>query len=75
MYDIKAERIHFNSQREATLTVGEPQVELGSNVQMNGKISELRDIPSIRIQRLTEHYTSIRMMKPIQTPSYRFEIG
>lgn len=72
MYDIKAERIHFNSQREATLTVGELQVELGSNVQMNGKISELRDILNT--------YSALDGTLYLDTydetnsnPSYRFE--
>ena len=44
MYDIKADRIDFNSQKEATLTVDNLKVELGGNAQINGKISELRDI-------------------------------
>ena len=72
MYDIKAERIHFNSQREATLTVGELQVEQGSNVQMNGKISELRDILNT--------YSALDGTLYLDTydetnsnPSYRFE--
>ena len=72
MYDIKAERIHFNSQREAPLNVGELQVELGSNVQMNGKISELRDILNT--------YSALDGTLYLDTydetnsnPSYRFE--
>ena len=56
----------------ATLTVGELQVELGSNVQMNGKISELKDILNT--------YSALDGTLYLDTydetnsnPSYRFE--
>lgn len=44
MHEIMADRLDFNSQRKAVLTIGELKVELGDNSEINGKISELRDI-------------------------------
>ncbi len=72
MYDIKADRIDFNSQKEATLTVDNLKVELGGNAQINGKISELRDI----LNTYTELSGTLYLDTYDETnsnPSYRFE--
>lgn len=44
VYGIAVDRIHYNSAREAQLTIRDLVVELGTNEQINGKISELNDI-------------------------------
>ena len=72
MYDIKADRIDYNSQKEATLTVDNLKVELGGNAQINGKISELRDI----LNTYTELSGTLYLDTYDETnsnPSYRFE--
>lgn len=72
MYDIKADRIDFNSQKEATLTVDNLKVKLGGNAQINGKISELRDI----LNTYTELSGTLYLDTYDETnsnPSYRFE--
>ena len=72
MYDIKAARIDYNSQKEATLTVDNLKVELGGNAQINGKISELRDI----LNTYTELSGTLYLDTYDETnsnPSYRFE--
>lgn len=43
-YEVSADRIQFGKDKTLTLVLGELEVELGTNAQMNGKISELRDI-------------------------------
>ena len=42
--EIAVDEIRFNKEKEATLQIGELQVELGDNSNMNGKLSELTDI-------------------------------
>lgn len=72
MYDIRADRIDFNSQKEATLTVDNLKVKLGGNAQINGKISELRDI----LNTYTELSGTLYLDTYDETnsnPSYRFE--
>lgn len=44
IYNLKVDSIKFNSDFEATLDIGEISVVLGSAQNMNGKISELKDI-------------------------------
>lgn len=44
VYEITVDKIHFGRDKKARLYLGELVVELGDNTQMNGKISELRDI-------------------------------
>lgn len=47
--EIKVDRIYFNSSGEATLYIGAVEVILGDSSNMNGKISELKDmLPSIK---------------------------
>ena len=43
-YEIKSDRIDYSDKREATLYLGDIDVELGTSSDMDGKISELRDI-------------------------------
>lgn len=44
MHHIIADKIAFNSQREATLTIGELKVKLGTNYEIDGKVSQLEGI-------------------------------
>lgn len=44
IHHIMADKIAFNSQREATLTIGELKVKLGTNYEIDGKVSELEGI-------------------------------
>lgn len=44
VYEIQVDRIHFTSDKQARLYIGELEVNLGNNTEMNGKISELRDM-------------------------------
>lgn len=42
--EVKVDRVDYNSFKEAELHVGEIRVELGGDENLNGKITELRDI-------------------------------
>lgn len=44
LYDMKVDKITYNSKEEATLTMGDVKVFLGTSDDMNGKISELYDM-------------------------------
>lgn len=41
---VQVDKIYYNNYLEAELTIGEIMVELGNNENLNGKVSELRDI-------------------------------
>ncbi len=42
--EVKVDKIHYNSFLEAELFIGDIRVELGSDENLNGKITELKDI-------------------------------
>ena len=42
--EVAEDEIRFNKEKEATLQIRSLKVELGSNSEMNGKLSELTDI-------------------------------
>ncbi|MFQ8841746.1 MAG: hypothetical protein ACLR8P_13385 [Clostridium fessum] len=42
--EVAVDEIRFNKEKEATLQIRSLKVELGSNSEMNGKLSELTDI-------------------------------
>lgn len=70
--EIQAEKITFNEQGEATLLLGELQVKLGDNSDINGKLSELRD--------MVRDYPALNGILYLDTydeansnPMYRFE--
>lgn len=42
--EVKVDRINYNSFKEAELYIGDIRVELGNDENLNGKITELRDI-------------------------------
>lgn len=44
IYDMKVDKIQYNSFGEATLHMGEIEVILGSNEGLNGKVAELNDM-------------------------------
>ena len=44
IYEIKADQIKYDSSGNATLIIGDIDVYLGDNKDMNGKISELHDM-------------------------------
>ena len=44
IYEIKADQIKYDSSGKATLIMGDIDVYLGDNKDMNGKISELHDM-------------------------------
>lgn len=44
--ELKVDEIHYNSNREAELTIGKLRVILGDHSEMNGKIAELNDMLS-----------------------------
>ena len=70
--EIPADRIRFDDGREATLSLDELQVKLGSNEGMNGKLSELRDIirdyPDLKGTLYLDSYDESN-----SNPMYRFE--
>ena len=70
--EIVADQIHFNSDQEASLYIGDLCVELGDNSSMNGKLSELRDIlrdyPSLSGTLYLDNYDESNA-----NPMYRFE--
>lgn len=70
--EIQVSEIHFDKDRNATLSIGELRVELGSNSQMNGKLSELSDIladyPSLAGTLYLDTYDESN-----SNPMYRFE--
>jgi len=70
--EIGVDRIEFDQNREARLYIGELMVELGDNSQMNGKLSELKDIirdyPDLSGTLYLDTYDDTN-----SNPMYRFE--
>lgn len=72
MNEISTNRIHFDSNREISLFLGELQVKLGSNEALAGKLSELkdmiRDYPDLKGTLYLNSYDESN-----SNPMYRFE--
>ncbi|MDD6073722.1 MAG: cell division protein FtsQ [Clostridium sp.] len=70
--EISADEIRFSESREATLRMGGLSVELGDNSNMNGKLSELKDIlrdyPELEGTLYLDTYDDSN-----SNPMYRFE--
>ena len=44
MFELQTDRIHYDDHGNVTLMIGEIEVYLGDNQEMNGKVSRLADI-------------------------------
>ena len=70
--EVAVDEIRFNKEKEATLQIQEVlKVELGSNSEMNGKLSELTDI--LRIIRICPEPLSDSYDESNANPMYRFD--
>lgn len=70
--ELSVDEIRFNTSQEATLRMGELSVKLGNNADMNGKLSELKDIlreyPELSGTLYLDSYDDSN-----SNPMYRFE--
>ena len=71
--EVAVDEIRFNKEKEATLQIRSLKVELGSNSEMNGKLSELTDI-SYGIPGICRNPAiSTRYDESNANPMYRFD--